>query len=232
MFFVTLSDFGSDLPGAAAAFVPEELPNTLPHFLGKHSALRQLFVAEREKFAHVTYFFHGGRARPERNESRIRVESLRVATFDRTPAMSAEEITDSVTTSIGKNVYTLIVCNYANADMLGHTGSLRQTVRAVEVLDAQMGRLAAAARATGADLVITADHGNAEQMLNPESGKIDTGHTANPVPLIMVSKSHRRQRLPKSHLSGASLRDVAPTILELLELPQSAEMTGMSLFPP
>lgn len=230
LFFVTLSDFGSDLPGVRVAFVPEELPNTLPHYLGKHDALRQLFVAEREKFAHVTYFFHGGRARAERNESRIRVESLRVATFDRTPAMSAEEITDAVAASMAKNVYSLIVCNYANADMLGHTGSLRQTVRAVEIVDAQMGRLAAAAAETSAEVVITADHGNAERMLDSRTGKIDTGHTANPVPLIVVSRARRRQGLRKSHLSGASLRDVSPTVLQLLELPVPAEMTGASLF--
>ena len=225
--FVTLSDFGADLP-VRRAFVPPHIENCLPRYLSKYSSVRQLYVAEREKFAHVTYFFHGGEAKPELRETRLRVHSARVATFDRVPAMSASEITQVVATAIEKAVYNLVVVNYANADMLGHTGMLRPTVKAVEVLDTELGKLAKTATAAGAALFITADHGNAEQMRDLLTGKTDTSHTTNPVPFILVDKRFSKKSV-SSDLGEASLRDVAPTILDVLDIPQPREMSGTSI---
>lgn len=224
---ITLSDFGSDLP-VQPAFIPPRIENCLSRYLAKYPSVRQLYVAEREKFAHVTYFFHGGAAKPEAGETRLRIDSARVTTFDRAPEMSAAQITAAVVRAMEKKIYNLTVVNYANADMLGHTGLLRPTVKAIEILDQELGKLAEAALTTGTSLLITADHGNAEQMRDPLTRKVDTAHSTNPVPFVIVDKRFSNNSV--NALAGAgSLRDVAPTILELLDVPQPREMSGTSL---
>ncbi|TSA45040.1 2,3-bisphosphoglycerate-independent phosphoglycerate mutase [bacterium] len=223
LFFVALAGFSHDLPAEIAYPVRPEL-NTLSQYIGKYPHLRQLYVAELEKYAHVTYFFHGGQAFREPNETRVRVPSVGVATFDLAPAMSANEITQTVVDYLGKQIYNLVVVNYANADMLGHTGSLKHTVKAIEVIDKQLGVLAEFAAKHQAALLVTADHGNAEQMKDTVTGKRSNSHTCNPVPFILVDRKYRKRKLNRG-----ALCDVAPTILEILDLPRPKEMTGKSL---
>lgn len=225
LFFVTLTDFGSDLPTEIAYPIRPEL-NSLSDYLGKYSTLHQLYVAEQEKFAHVTYFFHGGKSIREPNEVRIRIPSVPVSTFDQAPAMSAAAITKTVIDYLEKQIYNLVVINYANADMLGHTGLLKPAIKAIETLDQQLGRLVKFSAAASTALVVTADHGNAERMFDPLTAAPDNTHTTNPVPFIVVDKKFRGKKLR----SGGALSDVSPTILSLLNLPQPREMTGRSLF--
>ena len=181
----------------------------------------QLRMAETEKYPHVTYFLNGGEETPYPGEDRIMVPSPKVATYDLQPEMSAPELTDRAVEAIDSGKYDLIVLNYANPDMVGHTGSLPAAIKAVETVDAGLGRIAAAIRRAGGALLVTADHGNCELMRDPETGGPHTAHTTNPVPVVVLGAS--------GALADGRLSDLAPTLLQLMELPQPAEMTGASL---
>jgi 2,3-bisphosphoglycerate-independent phosphoglycerate mutase len=206
----------------ATLFAPQSMDDLLGGVVSRAN-LAQLRMAETEKYPHVTYFLNGGEERPFAGEERIMVPSPKVATYDLQPQMSAPELTDRAVAAIGEGRFDLIVLNYANADMVGHTGSLPAAIAACEAVDAGLGRLVAAVRAQGGTLLVTADHGNAETMRDPETGGPHTAHTLNRVPVILVDGP------PGAALSDGRLADVAPTLLALLGLPQPAAMTGRSL---
>jgi 2,3-bisphosphoglycerate-independent phosphoglycerate mutase len=204
-------------------FPPAELTNTLGEVVAK-AGLKQLRIAETEKYAHVTFFFNGGEERLFPGEERILVPSPKVATYDLQPEMSADEVTDKLVAAIENDSFDLIVCNYANTDMVGHSGILGAAIKAVEAVDRCLGRLRQAVEAKGGALIITADHGNAEMMRDAETGEAHTAHTLNRVPFVIASSRGKALTLQDGQLA-----DVAPTVLQLLELPQPKEMTGHSL---
>lgn len=220
--FVAMAEYAADLP-CSVAFPAENLSNTLGEYL-QNQGMTQLRLAETEKYAHVTFFFNGGIEQPFQGEDRIMVKSPAVATYDLQPEMSAFEVTDKLVAAIEGGQYDLIVCNYANADMVGHTGNYAAAVKAIEALDLCIGRVAAAVESRGAECLITADHGNADQMLDLESGQAHTAHTTNLVPLLYIG-TRRDLKLR----SRGVLSDIAPTLLQLKNLPVPAEMTGKSL---
>ncbi len=201
-------------------------PFSLARILAEHLADRgrsQLHVAETEKYAHVTYFFNGGHEPPYPGEERILIPSPKVATYDLAPAMSAEGITEALTGALERREHAFYLCNYANPDMVGHTGVLPAVIEAVETVDRCLARIVASCERSGTRLLITADHGNCEMMFDPESGGPHTAHTTNPVPLVAVNTGLDTLR------GGGALCDVAPTILHLLEMEQPRDMTGTSL---
>ena len=210
----------------ATLFPPENLSDTFGDVVSR-VGLKQLRIAETEKYAHVTFFFNGGRETVFPGEQRVLVPSPKVATYDRQPEMSAPEVTDRVVEAIRSGRFDVIVLNYANTDMVGHTGSLSAAIQAVETIDVCLGRLAAAVEEAGGTLVITADHGNAKMMRDPETGEPHTAHTINPVPFVVVNPPTAVRRL-----ENGSLCDVAPTLLDILGLPKPAAMTGHSLIVP
>ena len=185
----------------------------------------QLRLAETEKYPHVTYFLNGGEEVCYPGEERIMIPSPKIATYDLQPEMSAPELTDQAVDAIGSGKYDLIVLNYANADMVGHTGSLSAAIKAVETVDTGLGRLAEAIRKAGGVLLVTADHGNCEMMRDPETGGLHTAHTTNPVPVLLVGAGD-------ISLAQGRLADIAPTLLELMGLPKPLQMTGTSLLRP
>jgi 2,3-bisphosphoglycerate-independent phosphoglycerate mutase len=203
---------------------PEELHNILANVLAGHN-LRNLRVAETEKYAHVTYFFNGGTEQPFPGEERILVPSPKVPTYDQKPEMSAPEVAHQVVNAVEKGAFDLIVVNFANADMVGHSGMLEPTIRAIETVDACLGQVYNAVRQRGGAMIVTADHGNAETMIDPVTGGPHTYHTTNPVPLIVVSENGSRFTLRRD----GALQDISPTVLNLLALPQPKEMTGGDL---
>jgi len=210
----------------ATLFPPYDLSGTFGEIVS-NAGLTQLRIAETEKYAHVTFFFNGGRETVFPGEERILVPSPKVATYDKQPEMSAPEVTDKVVAAIDSGRFDVVVLNYANTDMVGHTGIIPAAVKAVETVDACLGRLSAAVEKAGGTLVITADHGNAEMMRDPETGEPHTAHTLNPVPFIVVNPPAAIERLEEGRLA-----DVAPTLLDLIGLPQPAAMTGHSLIHP
>ena len=219
--FVSLTEYQAEF-NIPVAFPSERLRNVLGAHLSQ-MGLRQLRIAETEKYAHVTFFFNGGVESPYEGEDRILVPSpTDVPTYNLKPEMSAGKLTDQVVQAIQSGKYDVIICNYANPDMVGHTGDFPATVRAIEVLDQCLGRVWNAARAVGGELLITADHGNAEQMRDVQSGQAHTAHTINPVPLLYVG---RRATMA----SSGSLEDIAPTLLSLMKRDIPAEMTGRPL---
>lgn len=218
---LTLTQYADNLP-AKCVLPPLEVRHTLGECLARQGK-RQLRAAETEKYAHVTFFFSGGREAPFAGEERLLVPSPRVATYDMQPEMSAEELTDRLVEAIRGQRFDAVICNYANGDMVGHTGQLAAAVAAVETLDRCLGRLAQAIADTEWHMLITADHGNVEQMGDRETGQPHTAHTLNPVPLVHLGPT----AAPLA--AGGALADVAPTALALLNLPQPAEMTGRSL---
>ena len=220
--FVCLSHYGDACAHLATAFRNAPIVNGLGEVLAA-SHLKQLRIAETEKYAHVTYFFSGGREQAYPGEDRVLVPSPKVETYDLKPEMSAPEVTDKLVAAIESKQYATIICNYANGDMVGHTGVLAAAVKAVETLDVCLSRVLAAARATGAQVLITADHGNCEQMFDPASNQVHTQHTTDKVPLVYVGPAVANVR------DGGALRDIAPTLLAMMGLPQPAEMTGRSL---
>ncbi len=230
--FVTFTQYDPELP-VGVAFEPQNLSNILGEVIAKHD-LKQLRTAETEKYAHVTYFFNGGLEEPFAGEDRELVNSPMVATYDRAPAMSANALTDLAIAAIEKRIYSLIVINYANPDMVGHTGNIEATINAVETVDRCLANLLASISKVGGTTMITADHGNAELMLDRE-GNPWTAHTTNPVPFILVEGEG--VKIP-GHGTNVALRsdgklaDIAPTILEILQLPIPPEMTGKSLLEP
>jgi 2,3-bisphosphoglycerate-independent phosphoglycerate mutase len=203
---------------------PESLDNILANVMGDRK-MRNLRVAETEKYAHVTYFFNGGIEQPFPGEERTVVPSQKVATYDLKPEMSAAGIADVVVKAIEGGSFDVMVVNFANADMVGHSGKLEPTIKAVETVDACLGRIELAVRAQGGAMLITADHGNAELMIDPATGSPHTYHTTNPVPFIVVSENANQFTLKP----GGSLRDISPTILGMLEIPEPGEMTGSDL---
>jgi 2,3-bisphosphoglycerate-independent phosphoglycerate mutase len=179
-------------------------------------------VAETEKYAHVTYFFNGGMEEPFPGEERLLVPSPKVATYDLKPEMSAAGIADAVIKAVEDGTFDVIIVNFANADMVGHSGKIEPTVKGVETVDACLGRIEPVVRAKGGALLITADHGNAEMMIDPKTGGPHTAHTTNPVPFIVVSADSKQFSLKPD----GSLRDISPTVLSMLGIPQPKEMTG------
>ena len=207
----------------ATLFPPENLNDSFGEVVSR-AALTQLRIAETEKYAHVTFFFNGGRETVFPGEERILVPSPKVATYDKQPEMSAPEVTDKVVEAISSGRFDVIVMNYANADMVGHTGRIDAATKAVETIDACLGRLSEAVEQAGGTLVVTADHGNAEMMRDPETGEPHTAHTLNPVPFVVVNPPAEI-----GHLENGRLSDIAPTLLDILDLTQPAAMTGHSL---
>jgi 2,3-bisphosphoglycerate-independent phosphoglycerate mutase len=204
--------------------LPESMDNILANILSAHQ-LRNLRVAETEKFAHVTYFFNGGIETPFPGEDRTLIPSLKVATYDLAPEMKAEAIGDTVVKAVNDTAFDLIVVNFANADMVGHSGKLEPTIKACEAVDAQLGRIYKAVKERNGSWLITADHGNAETMVDPVTGGPHTAHTTNPVPLIYVAEDATHYRLR----NDGSLRDISPTLLSILKLEEPKQMTGGDL---
>ncbi|MEN9258533.1 MAG: 2,3-bisphosphoglycerate-independent phosphoglycerate mutase [Gloeomargarita sp. SRBZ-1_bins_9] len=229
---VTMTEYDPAL-GLPVLFPPQNLNNLLGEVVAQHG-LKQLRTAETEKYAHVTYFFNGGREQPFVGEDRVMIPSPQVPTYDLAPAMAAEAVTEVVVEALANRAYDLIVVNYANPDMVGHTGQMAATVTAIETVDRCVGRVLEAASQVGATVLITADHGNAELMAD-EQGNPWTAHTTNPVPFIVVEgegakiPGHGGQVKLRE---GGRLADVAPTVLQILGLPQPPEMTGQSLIAP
>ena len=219
--FVMLTQYAASIP-APSAFAPESLDNVLGEYLAKNGKT-QLRIAETEKYAHVTFFFSGGREEPFEGEERILIPSPNVATYDLQPEMNAPIVTDRIVEAIEQQRYDVIIVNYANGDMVGHTGVFSAAVAAVECLDTCVGRIVAALDKVGGEALITADHGNVEQMEDECTGQAHTAHTCEPVPFIYVGKRQVSLR------DGGVLADVAPTLLTLLGLPQPSEMTGRSI---
>jgi len=217
--FVTLTEYEKGLAATAIAYPAQSMQNSLGEYLST-LGLTQLRIAETEKYAHVTFFFSGGREAPFAGEERILVPSPHVATYDLKPEMSCPEVTDKLVDAIASQRFDFIVCNIANADMVGHTGIEAAGIKAAEAVDVALGRLTTAIRAAGGEMLISADHGNLEQMLDA-NGVPHTQHTVGPVPLVYVGR--------KATLQHGALRDLAPTVLALMSLPQPAEMTGRSL---
>ena len=223
VFFVCFTDYDPTIPNKRVAFEKEEIHNTLGEVvsnLGKN----QLRIAETEKYAHVTFFFNGGKEEPYKNEDRILVPSPKeVPTYDLKPEMSCYTVTEKLTEAIRSGKYDLVVANFANPDMVGHTGVLSAAIKAIEVVDECMGKVVDAVESMHGNLFILADHGNADIMIDEKTGEPYTAHTTNPVPFILVSDERHKLR------EGGCLADVAPTLLELMGIPQPKEMTGKSL---
>ncbi|MEM7122235.1 MAG: 2,3-bisphosphoglycerate-independent phosphoglycerate mutase [Pseudomonadota bacterium] len=209
-------------PLLPSLFAPQQVTNSFGSVIAD-AGLRQLRIAETEKYAHVTYFFNGGDEHVFEGEDRILVPSPKVATYDLKPEMSATEVTDKLVAAIRTRSFDVVICNFANPDMVGHTGVLAAAIKAVEVVDTCLGRLADAVSDAGGLLLITADHGNIEAMRDPQTGKAHTAHTTNPVPLLLVGAK------PGIELERGRLCDIAPTLLDLLHLEQPSEMTGHTL---
>ncbi len=219
--FVTFTEYEAGLP-VSIAFPPEPLTGLYGEAVS-NAGLNQLRIAETEKYAHVTFFFNGGEEKSFPGEERILVPSPKVATYDLQPEMSAFEVADRVVNAIESNRFHAIVLNFANCDMVGHTGVFDAAVKAVETVDECVRKVAETALENGWDMLLTADHGNAEKMLDEDGGPF-TAHTTNPVPVCLISKRFQHEKL-----NEGSLRDVAPTLLFLLEIPQPDEMTGKPL---
>ena len=219
--FVCLTSYGDAFAHLPAAFTPQSITHGFGEMVAARG-LKQLRIAETEKYAHVTYFFNGGVEAVYPGEDRILVPSPKVATYDLKPEMSAVEVTDKLVAAIASDKYHAIVCNYANGDMVGHTGNVDAARQAIEVLDECIGRVVSAQRARGGEALITADHGNVEMMHDPATGQAHTAHTLNLVPCLYVGR-------PAQMEIGGALQDIAPTLLAMMGLPQPQEMTGRSL---
>lgn len=218
--FVTLSRYGDDFD-LPCAYTQEPIHNGFGEYISG-LGLQQLRIAETEKYAHVTYFFNGGREQPYPGEERILVPSPKVATYDLKPEMSAFDVTDKLEAAILSEKYQAIICNYANGDMVGHSGNLAAAAKAIEALDICIGRVVRTMQSIGGEIIITADHGNAEQMFDPATQQAHTAHTLNPVPFLYIGRKAQLQ-------DGGALRDLAPSLLTMMGLPQPVEMTGHSL---
>jgi 2,3-bisphosphoglycerate-independent phosphoglycerate mutase len=218
----TMTEYADAFP-FPIVFPPFTLPNILGNVFERHGAAN-LRIAETEKYPHVTYFFNGGDETRGKGEERILIPSPRVATYDLQPEMSAAEVAERAAREIRSGAFRAVILNFANPDMVGHTGSIPAAVKAVETVDACLGQVLAAVEAAGGVAIVTADHGNCEMMIDPQTGGPHTAHTTNPVPCLLVDPTFRGRLR-----AGGSLRDLAPTILGLLDLPKPPEMTGQDL---
>ena len=223
-YFVCLTEYDVTLPNVQIAFGPQSLSNTLGEYLSKLGKT-QLRAAETEKYAHVTFFFNGGVEEPNKGEDRELIPSPKVATYDLKPEMSAPELLTKVLEKIDEDKYDFIVVNFANPDMVGHTGVMEAAVKAVETVDSCVGKLVDKIVEIGGSAIITADHGNAELMVDPETDKVITAHSVNPVPFIVAGKDF----VGKELLTDGRLSDIAPTLLDMMNLEKPEEMTGHSL---
>lgn len=221
LYFVCMTPYDETMPNVEIAFRKEEIRNTFGEYISR-KGLKQLRIAETEKYAHVTFFFNGGEEKQYQGEDRILVPSPKVETYDMQPEMSAIEVTDKVVEAIESKKYDTIILNYANPDMVGHTGILEAAVKAIETIDECVQRVVEAIEKTEGVMLITADHGNSEQMIDYSTGEPHTAHTTNPVPLAIVGIGNRK-------IKEGRLADLAPTMLDLMELEKPREMTGESL---
>ncbi len=220
--YVCLTQYDLTMPNVSVAYKPQTINNTLGTYIAS-KGLNQLRIAETEKYAHVTFFFNGGVEEANANEDRELIPSPKVATYDLQPEMSAPELTEQLIANLNEDKYDLIICNYANPDMVGHTGVFEAAVKAVETVDTCLGTVVDKILSLGGQVIITADHGNAEMMVDYETGKPFTAHTINHVPVILAGAGNVKLR------DGGKLCDLAPTLLELMNLEQPVEMTGISL---
>ena len=220
-YFVCFTNYDETMPNVKIAFKKEPLVNTFGEVISKNG-MTQLRIAETEKYAHVTFFFNGGEEKQYPGEDRILVPSPKVATYDLQPEMSAPEVTEKVVDAINSKKYDAIILNFANPDMVGHTGNLEAAIKAVETIDASVGKVVEAVNAQNGVLMITADHGNCEQMIDYKTGEPHTAHTTNPVPLILVGMDNAKLREGK-------LADLTPTMLDIMGLKKPEEMTGESI---
>ncbi len=221
--FVTFTEYDVTIPNKEVAFKPVKITKTFGEFLAENN-LTQARLAETEKYAHVTFFFNGGVEEPNPGEDRILVKSPKVATYDLQPEMSAYEVADRLVEAISGGRYDVIIINFANPDMVGHTGVEKSAIKAVEAIDECVGKAVTALKAVGGQMFLCADHGNVEQLVDYDNGEPFTAHTTNPVPFILINAD------PKYDLrAGGCLADIAPTLIELMGLQQPAEMTGTSL---
>ena len=216
-----MTQYDAEMPNVTLAYPPETPKNTLGVYIS-NLGMKQLRIAETEKYAHVTFFFNGGVEEPEKNEDRILVPSPSVATYDLQPEMSAPEVTEKVLEAIATDKYDMIILNFANADMVGHTGVMEAAIKAIEALDKLVPQIVDAVLAKGGQILLTADHGNADEMLD-ENGNVMTAHSLNDVPLINISSD------PLPLKDGGRLCDIAPTMLKLMGLEIPEEMTGTPL---
>ena len=223
--FVAMTDFGPDLPNILTAFPSRDVEKSLVQTLCPR---RQLYIAETEKFAHVTYFFNGGYGRHFCDERWVKIDSVAVESYAEKPEMSAKLVADFVVNGLERNEYEFICVNFANPDMVGHTGVLSAATKAVRVVDREVERLIAAVEKEGGRALIVADHGNVEEMINLKTGEIDTEHSINPVPCVLVGKDYSKSKI-KMRANG-KLADVAPTILKMMNIGKPKEMTGKALF--
>lgn len=221
VFYVCFTQYDAAMPNVRVAFSPQSLKNTFGEYIS-NLGLCQLRIAETEKYAHVTFFFNGGTEAPYPGEDRCLIPSPKVATYDLKPEMSAFEVCDAVLERIASDRYDVIILNFANCDMVGHTGILSAAVAAVEAVDACVGKIVAAVRAKGGVTVITADHGNSDKMVDDDGKTPFTAHTTNRVPFLVDGMGGR--------VKDGGLSDIAPTLLDIMELPKPPEMTGESLF--
>ena len=220
--YVCFTEYDQSMPNVSVAFLSQNLENTLGEYISE-LGMTQLRIAETEKYAHVTFFFNGGVEEPYKNEDRALIPSPKVATYDLAPEMSAKEVTDELITRIKSGAYDLIIANYANPDMVGHTGDFDATVQSVECVDGCVGRLMDVIKEAGASMLLCADHGNPDKMI-AENGEPFTAHTTNPVPFAIINYDGA-----KGVKDGGKLCDIAATILDMMELPKPKEMTGQSL---
>ena len=221
--YVCFTEYDPTIPNKEVAFHKVSIHNTFGEFLAANG-MKQARIAETEKYAHVTFFFNGGVEEPNEGEDRILVKSPKVATYDLKPEMSAYEVCDKLTEAIRSGKYDVIIINFANPDMVGHTGVEAAAIKAVEAVDECVGKAVDAVKEVGGQMFICADHGNAEQLKDYETGEVFTAHTTNPVPFILVNAD------PSYGLrEGGCLADIAPTLIELMGMEQPAEMTGKSL---
>jgi len=235
LYFVAMTEYEKELP-VAVVFPPLEIVEPLAEVISQ-AGFKQLHIAETEKYAHVTFFFNGGREEKYEGEDRILVPSPRISSYDQQPKMSADKVLAEVSKEISQDQYDFIVLNFANPDMVGHTGNIQATIEALEFVDASVGKIVDSILAKNGLVIITADHGNAEEMLNLQTGEIDKGHSINPVPLYIIANELKG----KAIVSGVTpenlyqqppigiLADIAPTILKIMGLKKPAAMTGTSL---
>jgi len=223
VFFVCMTQYDKNF-NVPVAYPPQKINDTLGQVLANHN-LRQLRIAETEKYAHVTFFFNGGVEKPEKGEDRVLIPSPKVATYEMKPEMSAYQVTDTLIKKIDERFYDVIIANYANPDMVGHTGFLDAAIKAVETVDSCVGRVVERINQVGGLALITADHGNAEQMVDPDTGGTVTKHTTSKVPFILCDAHKNIRKNERKHM----LCDIAPTILELLNIEKPEQMTGHSL---